>query len=843
MARRHTHDIEPAAASDLPHPHPHSTTAPGHHEGADAGPGAVPAACCTPGEPTPGPLVLAPCCGGASSGGPITDDGASAPTGAGRHVFRIPTMDCSIEESEIRRLVEPLPGIRGLHFTLSRRQLRIDGTDEAVPAALTAIRKAGFAPEPVVAGAPPTGAGPGSDHGHAHGHGHGHVHGPDDDEHGAGTGGLVRLGAALGLALVAEGMAWFAPGTTAWTAAGMVVAAFAIGLAGLETYGKGLTALRHGRLNINALMSVAVTGAFLIGQWPEAAMVMALYAIAELIEARAVDRARNAIKGLVDLAPAEAEIRQADGGWRRVAAAGVAVGAVARARPGERVAFDGIVTRGQGSIDQAPVTGESIPVDKGPGDAVFAGTVNQNGELEFRVTAAASDSTLARIIHAVEEAQGTRAPTQRFVDRFAAIYTPAVFALALAVAVLPPLLLGWGWLAALYKALVLLVIACPCALVISTPVTVVSGLAAAARRGILIKGGTHLEEARRLKAVALDKTGTLTEGKPVLVDFQPWGDTDATRVRHAAMRLAARSDHPVSRAIAAGLVAQSSTAVPSGPEDDVGDFRALPGRGVEGLIDGRPMVLGNLRLMRERGQSRPALEAVLAVHEIEGRTVTLLADASGVLGLFAVADTLRRSAVDAVAQLRALGVTPVMLTGDNLATAQAVGRAAGIDDVRGGLLPEDKLAAIRELRQRHGPVAMIGDGINDAPALAQADIGFAMGAAGTDIAVEAADVVVMNDDLGRIAETVRLSRRTHAVLWQNIVLALSIKVVFFVLAVFGDATMWMAVFADMGASLLVVANGLRLLRAARPAPPVAVGSAGRPDAGATSVTRRCADRR
>ncbi|RZL49957.1 MAG: cation-translocating P-type ATPase, partial [Variovorax sp.] len=660
----------------------------------------------------------------------------------------------------------------------------------------------------------------------------GHAHAAHDDEHdhahGAGSGGLVRLGAALGLALVAECVAWFAPDTTGWTVAGMAIAALAIGLAGLETYGKGLTALRRGRLNINALMSVAVTGAFVIGQWPEAAMVMALYAIAELIEARAVDRARNAIQGLVDLAPAEADVRQADGTWRRLPAAGVATGAVARVRPGERVAFDGVVTRGEGSIDQASVTGESIPVDKAPGDPVFAGTVNQNGELEFRVTAAPGDSMLARIIHAVEEAQGTRAPTQRFVDRFAAIYTPAVFALALAVAVLPPLLLGWGWLAALYKALVLLVIACPCALVISTPVTVVSGLAAAARRGILIKGGTYLEEARRIRTVALDKTGTLTEGRPKLVAHQAWDGADAARVEAWAARLAGRSDHPVSKAIAAGLAtgasgpATAATANAPGPGPGDADaiavegFRALPGRGVEGTLDGRPMVLGNLRLVTERGQSSPALEAALAVHEAEGRSVTLLADEGGVLGLFAVADTLRRGATEAVAQLRALGVTPVMLTGDNVATARAVGRAAGIDDVRGGLLPEDKLAAIVDLRQRYGPVAMTGDGINDAPALAQADIGFAMGAAGTDIAVEAADVVVMNDDLGRIAETLRLSRRTHAVLWQNIALALSIKVVFFALAVFGSATMWMAVFADMGASLLVVANGLRLLRAAGP---------------------------
>lgn len=693
-------------------------------------------------------------------------------------------MDCSAEESDIRRVVEPIAGIRGLHFQLGRRTLRIDGAPGAIPHALAAIRKAGYVPEPL---APQGSAGAETALNDDHGH----------------SGGYLRLATALALALVAEGVSYFAPDTMPWKVAGMAVAVAAIGLAGLETYAKGLQALRHARLNINALMSVAVTGAFVIGQWPEAAMVMALYAIAELIEARAVDRARNAIKGLVDLAPNDAEVRQADGSWVRILANDIPLGAVARVKPGERVALDGIVTRGNSSINQAPVTGESIPVDKAPGEPVFAGTINENGEIEFRVTAAANDTTLARIIHAVEEAQGSRAPTQRFVDRFAAVYTPTVFVLAVAVAVLPPLFLGWEWLAAIYKALVLLVIACPCALVISTPVTVVSGLASAARRGILIKGGTYLEDARRLKAVALDKTGTITEGKPQLVAFRSWGNTDEAVAFQHARSLAARSDHPVSKAIAEGL---------EGPVSDVDAFAALLGRGVEGVIHGERLVLGNHRLIRERGQGDPALDAALLAHEAEGRTVTLLASERGVLGLFAVADTVKPSSIEAIAQLKRLGVMPVMLTGDNEATAQAVAREAGIGDARGGLLPQDKLGAIDQMRERYGPTAMTGDGINDAPALARADIGFAMGAAGTDTAMEAADVVIMNDDLGRIAETIRLSRRTHTVLWQNIGLALAIKAVFFLLAVFGGATMWMAVFADMGASLLVVGNGLRLLR-------------------------------
>ncbi|RYG21251.1 MAG: HAD family hydrolase, partial [Burkholderiales bacterium] len=333
----------------------------------------------------------------------------------------------------------------------------------------------------------------------------------------------------------------------------LVVAAVAIWLSGVQTYTKGLSALRHGKLNINALMSVAVTGAFFIGQWPEAAMVMALYAIAELIEAKAADRARNAIKGLIALAPDQSEVRQADQSWKSVPSISVPLDAVVRIRPGERVPLDGIVTEGSSTINQAPVTGESLPVDKTVGDTVFAGTINETGELQFRVTAAASNTTLARIIHAVEEAQGTRAPTQRFVDRFAAIYTPAVFVLALAVAALAPWLMGLTWLEAVYKALVLLVVACPCALVISTPVTVVSALAAAARRGILIKGGTYLEGARDLKVIALDKTGTITEGKPKLVDWTPvQPQTDRERVAALAATLAGRSDHPVSKAISQG---------------------------------------------------------------------------------------------------------------------------------------------------------------------------------------------------------------------------------------------------------------------------------------------------
>jgi len=704
----------------------------------------------------------------------------------GALLLRIADMDCAAEESQVRRALEGMAAVTALRFDLAARTVGVQAPEAAWPAVEQAIAATGLKTERL---AQPVSAA---------------------DTQRQQRRELTKLGLALALALAAELIHFFTPETRTWQVVSMAVAGAAIALAGLGVYRKGLAALLRGQLGITALMTVAVTGAFLIGQWAEAAMVMALYALAELIEARAVDRARNAIKSLLDLAPAQAEVRQADGSWRSELATGIAVGAVVRVKPGERLALDGRVVAGHSAIDQAPVTGESVPVDKGPGDDVFAGTINQHGALDYEVTAPASDTVLARIIHAVEQAQGARAPTQRMVDRFAAIYTPAVFAIALAVALLGPWLAGWTWTVALYKALVLLVIACPCALVIATPVTVVSGLAAAARRGILIKGGVYLEDARKLTRMALDKTGTLTEGRPRLVAHEVLrAGADEGQVRALAASLAARSDHPVSKAIAQGLDATPL---------EVADFAAEPGRGTQGHVDGRALALANHRWIEERGQCTPALEARMQGHEQQGRTVTLLADADGVLALFAVADAIKPTSQAAVRELLALGITPVMMTGDNPATAQAIAAQAGVSEVQAGLLPQQKLDAVHALAAGGHTVGMVGDGINDAPALAAAHVGFAMGQAGTHTASEAADVVIMNDDLRRVPETVRLSRRTHAVLWQNIVLALAIKAVFLVLAVAGNATMWMAVFADMGASLLVVFNGLRLLRGAD-APP------------------------
>ena len=615
---------------------------------------------------------------------------------------------------------------------------------------------------------------------------------------------LYRLVVALLLAAIAEGIDFAHHGFWGWQAASMALAAGGVGLAGLRVLRSGLTALLRADLNINALMSVAVIGAFLIGEWPEAAMVMALYSLAELIEHRSVDRARHAIKQLLDITPPSALRRGINGAWEEVKVEQVRVGEIVRVKPGERLPLDGRVVAGNSTVDQSAVTGESMPVEKGPGDEVFAGTVNQHGGLEFKVSAHAGNTVLAGIIHAVEEAQSKRAPTQRFIDRFAKVYTPAVFVLALTVALGGPLLFGLAWLDSIYRALVLLVIACPCALVISTPVTIVSGLAAAARRGILIKGGVYLEEARKLSVVALDKTGTVTEGRPQLVahEFFP-GPHEKDEIAGIAAALAGRSDHPVSQAISTGM---PRSGIP------VEGFEAEPGRGIAGWIQGQQYRLASHRQILDLGLCNAEIEKLLQEHESQGRTVSLLTGPQGLLALFAVADTLRPASMSAVAELHNLGVSTVMLTGDNTITAKSVAASAGINDLRSELLPRQKLQAVRELAAAGRQIAMVGDGINDAPALAAADIGFAMGGIGTHSAMEAADVVIMHDDLRRIPETIRLSRRTHALLWQNIGLALGIKAVFLALAIADQATMWMAVFADMGASLLVVFNGLRLLR-------------------------------
>ncbi|MFO3720865.1 heavy metal translocating P-type ATPase [Pseudomonas sp. HLMP] len=694
--------------------------------------------------------------------------------------FRIEAMDCPTEQGLIQDTLGKLAGIEQLEFNLINRVLGVRHTLDGTAAIERAIDSLGMHAEPLA-----------------------------DEDDGTSTAPHASKTrwwplALSGLAAIMAEVVHFGALAPEWVVAALALAAI-LGC-GLGTYKKGWIALKNRNLNINALMSIAVTGAVLIGQWPEAAMVMVLFTVAELIEARSLDRARNAISGLMQLSPDMATVRQADGQWREVEVRAVPIGALVRVRPGERIGLDGEVVMGQSSVDQAPITGESLPVEKAPGDKLFAGTINQAGALEYRVTAAAGQSTLARIIKAVEQAQGARAPTQRFVDRFSRIYTPAVFAVALAVAIVPPLFMAGAWFDWIYRALVLLVVACPCALVISTPVTIVSGLAAAARKGILIKGGVYLEGGRKLDFLALDKTGTLTHGKPVQTDSNVLDPLFEGRAQALAASLATRSDHPVSGAIAQYARAQGLAF------DDVGEFAALAGRGVRGEVDGELYHLGNHRLVEELGLCSPQLEAELDQLERQGKSVVLLIGRTGPLALFAVADTVKDSSRQAIAELHELGIRTVMLTGDNPHTAQAIAGQVGIDRAEGNLLPADKLTAIEDLYAEGHRVGMVGDGINDAPALARAEIGFAMAAAGTDTAIETADVALMDDDLRKIPAFVRLSRQSAAILTQNIVLALGIKAIFLAITFAGMATMWMAVFADMGVSLLVVFNGLRLLR-------------------------------
>jgi len=720
------------------------------------------------------------CCGGhtVSVAMPVSPKRAKKASVGGevQTPIRIMQMDCPTEEALLRKKLGGMAGVSGMEFNLMQRVLTVTHEPLAIEPILVAVRSLGFTPEVA------------------------------DAAHAEAASELAKPWWPLALA----GLAATASEATHWLGLPVAVVAalalLAVLACGITTYKKGWIAIRNGNLNINALMSIAVTGALVLGEWPEAAMVMVLFTVAELIEARSLDRARNAIRGLMQLTPETATVLQSDGSWQETAAKLVVVGAQVRIKPGERIALDGTIVSGGSSVNQAPITGESLPVDKQTGDPVFAGTINTSGSFEYTVTAAANNSTLARIIHAVEEAQGAKAPTQRFVDQFAKVYTPVVFAIALTIAVLPPLLLGCDWISWVYKALVMLVIACPCALVISTPVTIVSGLAAAARHGILVKGGVYLEEGRKLKWLALDKTGTITQGKPAQTDFFALNGWDASEVRSCAAGLAARSDHPVSFAVAQAA-----------KRDGVGlksveQFEALAGRGVKGVINGKTFFLGNHRLIHEQGRCSDALELQLSALEEQGKTVILLTDEQSVHGLFAVADTVKEGSRQAIEELRALDIKTVMLTGDNVHTAKAIAVQVGLDDARGDLLPEDKLKAIESLIAQGMAVGMVGDGINDAPALARADIGFAMGAAGTGTAIETADVALMDDDLRKLPRFVRLSRETHALLVQNIVLALGIKAVFLVLTLVGMGTMWMAVFADVGASLLVVANGLRLLR-------------------------------
>lgn len=690
--------------------------------------------------------------------------------------LRIQEMDCPTEEGLIRNKFKQNNQVIDLQFNLMQRTLTVVLTKDALPNIIKAINELGFEPQIIT---------------------------EQDDNKNISTAKISWWPLIIAgiFALDSEAVNWL--GGANWLSAAFAILAVAI--SGLDTYKKGWLAIRGGNLNINALMSVAVTGALFIGQWPEAAMVMVLFTVSEILEAKSLDRARNAIAGLLQLTPETVNVQQGNGEWGKVPAKSVPLNSIVRVSPGERVALDGEIVSGRSTLDQAPITGESLPIEKTVGDKVFAGTINQSGSFEFKVTATANNTTVSRIIHAVEQAQGTKAPTQRFVDKFAQIYTPIVFFIALGVALIMPLFFQGNWFDWVYKALVILVIACPCALVISTPVTVVSGLAAAARKGILIKGGVYLEQGRNISWLALDKTGTITHGKPTQTNYIAIDATQSDHCRQLAASLADRSDHPVSHAISQQAKKDSITL------HAVENFEALLGTGVQGNIKGEHYYLGNQRLFCLLNIQNEVLKEQINSLEQQGKTVVMLTDNSQILALFAVADTIKENSKNAIEQLHSMNIKTIMLTGDNQFTAQAIAEQAGIDQAKGEQLPTDKLNEIKQLMSQ-STVAMVGDGINDAPALAQADIGFAMVAMGTDTAIETADVALMDDDLAKIASFISLSKNTHRILMQNIAFAIAVKVIFFALTLQGSATMWMAVFADVGTSLLVVANGLRLLK-------------------------------
>lgn len=712
--------------------------------------------------------------------------------------FRVAGMDCAEEIATLRREVGPVVGGEAkLGFDLLRGRMTVAADSKSVPDStiVAAVGRAGLAAEPWRA--------EGDD-------------GSNDRLRrrrrvstvvsGLATVAGFLLHAALaggfGAALGREGMG----GGHAVPLAARLVYGVAV-LAGLVTVApKAWLALRRFRPDMNLLMTIAVFGAIVIGEWFEAATVAFLFAFSLALEAWSIGRARRAIAKLLDLAPPTARLVTPEG-EREVHPSEIPVGSRVAVRPGERIPLDGRVLAGRSTLNQAPITGESRPVEKQPGDEVFAGTINGGGALEVETTAAAEATMLAKILRLVEEAQARRSPSERWVDRFAAIYTPFVFVTALLVALLPPLLAGASWGDWGYRALVLLVIGCPCALVVSTPVAVVAGLAAAARHGVLVKGGAFLEAPAGIRAFAFDKTGTLTHGRPRVLEVVPLSGHDERELLERLVALEARSEHPLAGAIRDYAAEKGVSAPPAE------DFQAFEGKGAAGTVGGRTFWVGSHRYLEERGQETPDVHERLEAMSQAGQTAVVVGNETHVCGLVAVADGVRSNARETLQELHRLGIeTTVMLTGDNRGTAEAIGRETGVSEIRAELLPDEKVAAIQALVARYQRVAMVGDGINDAPALASASLGIAMGGAGSDAAIETADVALLSDDLSRLPWLIRHSRKTLRVIRQNITFSLSVKAIFVALTFLGAASLWAAIAADMGAALLVVANSLRLLR-------------------------------
>ena len=589
-------------------------------------------------------------------------------------------------------------------------------------------------------------------------------------------------------------------------AEGIVILLYALTavIGGFHAAKSGLYSLRSLSLDMNFLMTTAIIGAAAIGEWSEGAAVAFLFSFGNSLQAYTLDKTRQSIRSLMELAPLEALVRR-DKEERRLPVEDIEVGDMVIVKPGERIAMDGIVYSGVSAVNQATITGESIPVEKTAGDTVYAGTVNEHGALEITVTKTADNSTLARISHLVEEAQGQKAPSQQFVDVFAKYYTPLVLVAAAGVMILPWLLFQQPFAPWFYKGLVLLVISCPCALIISTPVSIVAAIGNASRRGVLIKGGVYLELMGTVKAIAFDKTGTLTKGHPIVTDIVATQGFSEGEILSIAAGIEKWSEHPLARAVVLKAKGQDLITATH--------FKAFPGRGAQALVNGQAMYIGNLRLFEELGFDLVGNGGILADLEQQGKTVILLGAGKSICGIIAVADTLREDSREALQALHRAGVEHIsMLTGDNQRVAGAIAGKLDLDAVYSGLLPEDKVTTVQKIAGEYGSVVMVGDGVNDAPALAAATVGVAMGVAGSDVALETADVTLMTDDLGKLAYIIRLSRKTVAIIKENIAFSILIKIIFILLLFLGIANLWLAVFADMGASLLVTLNGMRLMR-------------------------------
>jgi Zn2+/Cd2+-exporting ATPase len=699
-------------------------------------------------------------------------------TGAER--YRVEGMDCAGCARTVEKVVAGLDGVRAASVSFGNATLTVEG-DVAADRVSAAVARAGYRAAPV---ARPRATEPS-------------VPFWRRDARTTST--------VLAVAVLAVAVAVTLLGASRGVAEPLYLASMAVG--GWPVARAALAGVRRRSLDMNVLMTLAAVGAVGVGSYAEGAWVLVLFAVGTTLEAWAFDRSRRSVGELMELAPAQARVIAEDGSERPMPVEEVTVGARFRVRPGERIALDGEVVAGRSSVDEAPITGESVPVDKASGDAVFAGTLNAQGALTVRVVKGAEDSTLARVAALVEAAQGSRAPSERFVDRFARVYTPLVFAAALAVAVIPVAVFGGSFDTWAYRALALLIVACPCSLVISIPVAVVSAVGRAARDGVLVKGGQALEDLARVRTVAIDKTGTLTTGRPELGHVAVLGDGAEADVLALVATVERGSEHPLARAL---VHAARDRGLAVGEAEA---FAALPGRGVTARVGGRELWAGGPRLARERLGAMP--EEALWLEE-RGETAMVLGDGDRALAVFGLADQPRPEAHDAIEALRRTGVERVvMLTGDAERVAASMSRQVGADGYRAGMLPEDKLRAVADLDAERGPVAMVGDGINDAPALAAASVGVAMGAAGTDAALASADVALMSDDLSRLPAAVRGARQATGVMRQNVIASLAVKAVFVVLAPLGLVTLVLAVAADMGMSLLVTLNGLRLLRGGR----------------------------